>query len=76
MVVEVVGYAVLSYVNKQGRQVDGIRLYCLEDRRSVFGKATVEAFISGRDIMPPEIGSTVTLYFNQYGRCQGFMPVE
>lgn len=76
MFIEVVGYAVLSYVNKQGRQVDGLRIYGLEDRSSVFGKATVEAFISGRNITPPEIGSMVRLIFNQYGRCQEYMLVD
>lgn len=76
MIVEVVGFAVLSYVNRQGRQIDGIRIYGLQDRRTVMGKATVEAFVSGRDIKPPEIGSVVRLLFNQNGRCLGFISAE
>lgn len=68
----VLGYRMVSYVNKQGRQINGMTIYGEYQSSRTTGYETYEAFVSGSDLIPPALGDTIRLYFNRYGRVSTF----
>lgn len=76
MEITVTGFQQVSYTNKDGRQVTGLRLYGLYEDERVSGFATLDAFISGSNITPPLLNSRVRLLYNRWGRCSGFTQVD
>lgn len=76
MEITVTGFQQVSYTNKDGRQVNGLRLYGLYEDERVSGFATLDAFISGSNITPPVLNSRVQLTYNRWGRCSGYVPID
>lgn len=71
----VIGYKLLNYTNRAGRQVNGLRLYVTYDDTTAVGACCDAFFISGASV-PPALGSAIEIYHNKYGKCTGFRAVE
>lgn len=76
MRVQIVGYCVIDYINKQERHVQGLRLYCVSPsaNRQVVGSEAFEVYVSGAQEVLPDVGDEVVLSYNRFGRCTGWFP--
>lgn len=71
MKVTVIGIRHIEYDNKQGRHIEGTRLYVTYDDARTSGLAALDVFLP-ISVEPPNIGDDIILMYNRYGRCTGF----
>lgn len=71
--VTIVGYCLVSYINKSGKHVHGIRLYVSWPSSDIVGGAGyAEVWVSG-DHSEPSLGQEVKLLYNQYRSVVGWL---
>lgn len=75
---EVVGIEVVNYTNKQGRQISGVRIHCIEPLPAPhLGSRTISEFITGQGISDFTLGEySALLYEPGFGnthRCVGVL---
>lgn len=69
----VLGIKHISYVNKQQRQIEGNKLYLINNLTEVdLGQACEDVFLNSKvDITGIEVGSSIDLVYNRYGAVVG-----
>lgn len=76
MFYEVVGIEQVDYVNKAGKRVTGIRLYCMTDRKKVVGKATKEFYCNGDIAAHVNTGDIIRVFYNEFGNVEEIVNAE
>lgn len=67
----VLGVRHIEYNNKQGRRVIGTRVYVSFTENGTSGYACTDVFLN-QDILPPDVGDSIVLRYNRFGRCTGY----
>lgn len=79
----IVGFKKVDYVNKEGRRVEGFKLYLLDDfsggdsaPKNVYGSVTSEEWLSRKicdeNSYSPVIGDYVSFQYNKFGQLISF----
>ena len=66
---ELYGVQTVDYLNRQGRQIRGTRLYCTFTDEKIEGYGTEAFFVSDRVPLPEDLrlGDKLKILYNRYG---------
>ena len=64
----IIGLESVSYVNKAGQQVSGVRLHLSYEKKNCVGLAVETVFTSAEVAAGVEVGSVIELLYNKYGK--------
>lgn len=72
----IIGIEDISYTNKQGKKITGVRLYITEDIvQGGIGKKSTEVFISDAHSSEYKLGDIQTVLYEPYGNGKYFRAV-
>lgn len=78
--IQVVGRRDVDFIDKTGRQVTGLSLYILIPMDGVEGMKSDKLFVSSARLSSvshiPQVGETVCVNYDRYGRPVEFTPVK
>lgn len=78
-IVEIVGLRKMSFPGQDGRQVEGMNFYYLMTDSNVEGKLAGKFFMSAAALSQvgfvPNVGETVKVFYNKYGKASAFEPM-
>lgn len=78
-IVEIVGIRKMSFMSQDGQQVDGMNFYYLMTDSNVEGKLAHKFFVSAAVLsrvgFVPNVGETVKIFYNRYGKVSAFEPM-
>lgn len=66
---EVVGFQSVNYTNKNGVQIDGIKIFCCYEDSKIEGMGCIDFYIS-RDKLSFNLalGDEIEVFYNRYGK--------